>query len=238
MHEERIYRRDYITEDLKGFEVVVKETDLYICAKTNLSKEAVNFTLKYRTQIEEYIKKHPNFQTSLAPLFFNLFAPPIIKEMLAASRIAGVGPMASVAGAIAEFVGRDLLKYSDEVIIENGGDIFIKSQKKRNLGIYAGDSQFSNKLAIEIDGKKTPLGVCTSSGTVGPSLSFGKTDATVVISRSTALADACATAIGNMVNDVGDIKRALEFARKIKGVLGILIIFKDRLGAWGDVKIV
>jgi len=238
MYEERIYRRDYITEDLKGFEVVVKETDLYICAKEDLSSEAVDSTLKYRTQIEGYIKRHPEFQTSLTPLFFDFFAPPIVKEMLRAGRIAKVGPMASVAGAIAEFVGRDLLKFSDEVIVENGGDIFIKSKKKRKLGIYAGNSPLSNRLTIEIEGEKTPLGVCTSSGTVGPSLSFGKTDATVVISRSAALADAGATAIGNIVKEAGDIKKALEFAKKIKGVDGVLIILKDKLGAWGDIKIV
>ena len=146
--------------------------------------------------------------------------------------------MASVAGVIAEFVGRDLLKYSDEVIVENGGDIFIKSKKKRILGIYAGNSPISNKLAIEIEGEKTPLGICTSSATVGPSLSFGKTDATVIVSKSAALADACATAIGNRVKEPGDIKSALEFAKKIKGVQGILIIFRDKLGAWGDIKIV
>lgn len=238
MYEERVYRRDYISDDLRGFEVVVKETDLYICAKTDLSSEAIGSTLKYRTQIEEYIEKYPEFQKSLAPLSFDMFAPPIVKEMLGVSKMAGVGPMASVAGVIAEFVGNDLLKYSDEVIVENGGDIFIKSQKKRKLGIYAGTSQFSNKLAIEIDGNKTPLGICTSSGTVGPSLSFGKTDATVIISKSTALADACATAIGNIVKEPGDMKKALEFAKKINGIQGVLIIFKDKLGAWGDIKLV
>ena len=238
MFEERIYRRDYMSDDLKGFEVVVKETDLYICAKTDLSSEAIGSALKYRAHLEEYIEKHPQFQTSLKPLSFDLFAPPIVKEMFAASNAAGVGPMASVAGTIAEFVGRDLLKYSDEVIIENGGDIFIKSRKKRKLGIYAGDSSFSNRLVIEIDGAKTPLGVCTSSATIGPSLSFGKTDATVVICRSAALADACATAIGNIVKEPGDMKEAFEFAKKINGVIGILIILKDRLGVWGDVKLI
>lgn len=238
MYEERIYRRDYKSEDLTGFEVVVKETDLFICAKEELSSEAIGSTLKYRTQIEGYIEKHPNFQTSLKPLPFNILAPSIVKEMLRAGKIAGVGPMASVAGVIAEFVGRDLLKYSDEVIVENGGDIFIKSSKKRKLGIYAGDSPFSDKFAIEIDPDKTPLGVCTSSGTIGHSLSFGKTDATVVISKSSALADACATAIGNMVKESHDIKGALEFAKKINGIIGVLIILKNKLGAWGDIKIV
>jgi len=238
MYEERVYRRDYVTDDLKIFEVMVKETDLYICARTDLSSEAIELTLKYRSQIEEYIQRHPRFQTTLTPMKFDLLAPEIVKEMLKAGKIAGTGPMASVAGAIAEFVGRDLLKYSPEVIVENGGDIFIKTLKNRRIGIYAGESPFSERIVIEIEANRTPLGVCTSSGTVGHSLSFGRADAAVVISSSAALADACATAIGNIVKEPSDIPRAIEFAKKIPDIRGTLIIMKDKLGAWGEIKIV
>ncbi|OIO00373.1 hypothetical protein COY52_05690 [Candidatus Desantisbacteria bacterium CG_4_10_14_0_8_um_filter_48_22] len=238
MYEERIYRRDYITEDLKGFEVMVKESDLYICAASDLSSEAIESTLKYRSQIEEYIKKHPQFLSSLTPLPIDVLAAPIVNEMLRAGETAGTGPMAAVAGAIAEYVGRDLLKYSPEVIVENGGDIFLKSLKNRRLGIHAGNSPLSERITVEIEAKQTPVGVCTSSGTVGPSLSFGRTDAALVVASSAALADACATAIGNIVKEPGDIKRALEFGKKAKGVRGVLIIMKDKLGAWGAIKIV
>lgn len=145
--------------------------------------------------------------------------------------------MAAVAGAIAEFVGKDLLDYTPEVIVENGGDIFVKTTRIRRIGIYAGNSPFTKKIAIEISPEKTPLGVCTSSGTVGHSLSLGKADAVVVLSPSTILADASATAIGNLIKDESDISSGIEFAKKIKGVKGVLIIKDDKMGIWGDIKI-
>jgi len=238
MYEERIYRRDFITGNLKGFEVVVKETDLFICAEKDLTSQAIESTLKYRSQIESYIEKHPKFKESLSPMPNDLFAMPIIKNMFDVTRRAGVGPMASVAGAMAEFIGTDLLKFSDEIIVENGGDIFVKLKTNRRIGIFAGKSSFSNKLTIEIEASKTPLGICTSSAAIGPSLSFGKTDATVVIAKSAAFADACATAIGNMVKQPEDIKKALEFAKKLEGLSAVLIVIADKLGVWGDIKMV
>ncbi len=124
----------------------------------------------------------------------------IVKTMAEAAEKAGVGPMAAVAGAIAEYVGRELLPFSREVIVENGGDIFLKTQKTRSIGIYAGESSpFTGKLALRIEPKDTPLGICTSAGTVGHSLSFGKCDAAILVSPSASLADAAATAVGNLI---------------------------------------
>jgi ApbE superfamily uncharacterized protein (UPF0280 family) len=149
----------------------------------------------------------------------------------------GVGPMAAVAGAIAEFVGKELSDYSPEVIIENGGDIYIKSRQKRVVGIYAGNSQLSGKIGLEIKGEDTPIGVCTSSGTVGHSLSFGKADAATVLADSATLADAAATALGNMVKTPDDITRAIDFAQYIEGLQGVLVLIGDQIGMWGKIKI-
>jgi len=149
-----------------------------------------------------------------------------------------VGPMAAVAGAIAEAVGRELLNFSSEVIVENGGDIFLCHKKTRHIGIYAGDSPLSGKLALEIEPEDTPLGVCTSSGTVGHSLSFGKADAAIVISPSTALADAAATAVGNLVKTAEDMPRAIEFVREVEGLTGIAIIVGDKMAVWGKINLV
>ena len=145
--------------------------------------------------------------------------------------------MASVAGAIAEFVGNDLLDFSPEIIVENGGDIYLKSLKKRLIGIYAGESPLSGKVELEIDGQDTPLGVCTSSGTVGHSLSYGKADAVVVLSKSAALADAAATAIGNLIVQPEDIQSGIDFAKRVEGLKGLLIIKDDKVGFWGEIKI-
>jgi hypothetical protein len=159
--------------------------------------------------------------------------------MAEAARRAGVGPMASIAGAVSEFVGRDLLAFSDQIIIENGGDIFLKTSKKRVMGIYAGErSPFTGKLAIEIPPGDKGLGVCTSSGTVSHSLSFGNADAVLIISDNTALADATATAAGNAVKSAYDIEKGIELARAIEGVKGVLIIIGDKFGSWGDIKLV
>lgn len=146
--------------------------------------------------------------------------------------------MGAVAGAVAEYVGRDLLAYSEEVIIENGGDIFIRTTFPLTVAILAGGSPLSGKLGVRIDSPESPVGVCTSSGTVGHSLSLGRADAAVVISASAALADAAATAIGNRVSDKADIASATHLGENIDGVLGVAVILDDKMGAWGQVELV
>jgi ApbE superfamily uncharacterized protein (UPF0280 family) len=237
MYEERVYRDLFKGVNLKFFKVCVEQTDLMIGATKELYKEALLSAKKCRSTLEEYIRKHPEFLTSLEPIepFDN--APNIVKRMCDSAFLAGVGPMAAVAGAVSELVGFELLKYSDEIIVENGGDIFIKSNSKRKVGIYAGKSPLSEKIAIEITPERTPMGICTSSGTVGHSLSFGKADAAVILANDTFLSDAVATATGNRVKNAGDIESAIEFASGIKGVEGVLIIVGDKIGAWGDISL-
>jgi ApbE superfamily uncharacterized protein (UPF0280 family) len=237
VYEPRTYRHWVKDKDLVSFNVVVKETDLYIRASSNLKKEALKLVTKYRNLLERYIKRHPSFLTSLEPIAVKDNAPAIITRMAEAARKAGVGPMAAVAGAIAESVGKELITISPEVIIENGGDIYIKSRKKRLIGIYAGQSPLTGKIALEINAEDTPLGICTSSGTVGHSLSFGKADSAIVLSPSATLADAAATAIGNVIIQPGDIPLGIEFAQSIEGVRGAIIIKGDKIGLWGKVKI-
>jgi hypothetical protein len=238
MYEQRTYRHDIKDLDLVSFQAVVKETDLYIRALRDLSFEAVAAIKEVREPLERYILEHPIFLHSLAPLAVEKSAPEIVQRMAQAARLANVGPMAAVAGAVAEMVGEKLLKWSAEVIVENGGDIFLKVGSKRIIGIYAGDSAFTGKMAIEVGADRTPLGVCTSSGKVGPSLSLGLADAAVVIAPSAALADAAATAVGNMVRSEQDIDAAMERGKKIKGISGIVVIVGGSMGAWGDISLV
>ncbi len=237
MYEPRTYRDWVSDKDLVSFSVVVKETDLRIRARRDLTPKALSATQRYRADLETYIKSHPVFLTTLKPFEVEPDAPPIVKEMADAAREVGVGPMAAVAGAIAERVGKELLPYSEEVIVENGGDIFLKTSKERLIGVYAGESKFTKKIAFSIKPKETPLGVCTSSGTVGHSLSFGYADAVIVFSPYTALADAAATAIGNRVRIVEDIPDALEFAQSIKDLRGVAIIKGDNMGLWGQIRL-
>jgi ApbE superfamily uncharacterized protein (UPF0280 family) len=181
--------------------------------------------------------KDPRFLTSLKPIEVELNAPAVVKYMASQSKKANVGPMATVAGSVAEFLGRDLLKKGyKEVIIENGGDIFLKTSKVRNVGFYAGKSKLWNRIALKIKPKDTPLGICTSSGTVGHSLNFGCADSVVIISKSATLSDAVATATCNIVQSKNDLQSALDFARSIKGVVGVVIILKNTLVSWGNVE--
>ena len=237
MYEKRPYRNLVKTDDLIKFEVIVKETDLLVRSEKDLSRETRESVLKYRHQLETYIAMNPEFQKSLIPLKDDPGVPEIIQEMIRTSQLAQVGPMAAVAGAMAESVSKDLLKFSKEVIVENGGDIYLATSKERTIGIYAGDSPLSLKIGIVITPEESPIGVCTSSGTVGHSLSFGKADAVCILSKSAALADAAATAVGNVVRDKKDIESGLEKGRKIEGVLGTLIIVGEKMGVWGNVKL-
>ncbi len=236
-YQPRVYRHWIEGKDLVAFNVAEQETDLYIRAVSNLQRKAQRMVSKYRRQLEKYIEKNPEFQTSLEPVKVPESAPAIVREMAAAGTKARVGPMAAVAGAIAEQVGRELLAFSPEIIVENGGDIFLKILKKRVVGIYAGESPLTGKIGLEINPQDTPLGICTSSGTVGHSLSYGKADAVVVVATSAALADAAATAIGNKIKQPEDIDKALEFAREIGGLKGAVIIIGDKVGAWGKIKL-
>ena len=234
---DRTYRHWINDGDLVSFNVTVKETDLYLRAQKSLKEEALKAILKYRAALEQYIERHRNFLTALEPLPVAEDAPQVVREMAEAAQRAGVGPMAAVAGAIAEGVGRELMKLSSEVIVENGGDIFLAILRRRTVGVYAGGSPFTGGIALQIEPEETPLGICTSSGTVGPSLSFGRADAVIVLSPSAALADAAATAIGNLIKGAGDLPKGIDFAKGIAGVRGVVIIKDDQMGVWGQIRI-
>ena len=220
------------------FNVIIKETDLAIKAKKDLSSKAALAVRRARRQIEKYIQRHPEFKTALRPIEVDEDAGEVPRAMAEAGTKAGTGPMAAVAGAVAEYVGQSLLEDSGEVIVENGGDVFLRTLKGRTMAVHAGNSPLSGKLGLKIPPSESPWGVCTSSGTVGHSLSFGKADAVVVLSGSTPLADAAATATCNIVKQQQDIQKALDFAQTIPGVLGTLVIFGNKLGAWGKVELV
>jgi uncharacterized protein len=240
---ERTYRQSAEQGDLVSSLVQIKETDLHIQADRDVRKRASELVLQYRLQIEDYIVKHPDFYATLAPLPMDNLAPLVVQEMLWAAETAGVGPMAAVAGSIAAFVGKKLVSEGvAEIIVENGGDIFLQRQKECTIAIFAGQSILSNKVGVVISPGQMPCGVCTSSGTVGPSLSLGKADSVTVVAKSAALADAAATRIGNEVKGESGgkagINRALETAKEIIGISGVVVICGNVLGAVGDVRLV
>ncbi|MEM5788361.1 MAG: UPF0280 family protein, partial [Syntrophobacteraceae bacterium] len=216
-----------------------RETDLWIRAVRNLEKEASQAVLNCRLQIENYIASHNSFLRSLTPLPDDPLAPPLVRRMLRAASAAGVGPMAGVAGAIAQAVAVALKPLSNSLIVENGGDCYLDLSEETTIGIFAGPhSPFTGKIALKFGPSRFPLGVCTSSGTVGHSVSFGKADAITVVSKDAALADAAATRIGNQVNTPADLPGALEIARGIPNLDGVLITIRDKMGMWGNLELV
>ncbi|WP_418792239.1 UPF0280 family protein [Phosphitispora sp. TUW77] len=243
MYVNRDYRNTLTNKDMKSFRVTVKETDLYISVDAPsyvslLEKKIENLVLALRYDLEEYIVIDKVFKSTLRPHALAPGAPLIARTMADAARVAGVGPMAAVAGAFAEAVGSELLKTCNEVIVENGGDIFMRVTQKKLVAVFAGRSPFTGRLAIEVAPEKTPLGICTSSGTVGPSFSMGAADAVIIISDSAPLSDAAASASGNAVKDKKELKKGIQIARKIPGVLGAVVIKDDKLAVWGDVDII
>jgi len=238
MYEERTYRRASRPQDLVCYEVVRKETDLFCCTSVDLKAFIEGRALFYRNQLETYIRERPEFLESLRPVAPDPLAPKMVKEMVEASAALGVGPMACVAGAVAEFIGRDIDPRSDEYIIENGGDIFLRTRRERKVLVYAKDSPYSERIGLKLKPSVRPYGICTSSATVGPSLSFGRADAVCVIGRSSLFADGLATRLGNIVHKEDDIAAALEEGSTFPGVTAILIILGKKLGAWGDVDLI
>ncbi|HAR97094.1 MAG TPA: hypothetical protein DCR97_14205 [Deltaproteobacteria bacterium] len=238
MYEKRTYRAISQSDGLICYEVVCKETDLFCCTTTDLRALIEERVLFYRSLLERYISVRPEFEQSLVPIETDSFAPPVVKAMIEASTTIGVGPMACVAGAVAEFVGRDIEEYSEEYILENGGDISLRTSRERTVVIHANKSPYSGKIGIRLSPRKEPYGVCTSSGTVGPSLSFGKADAVCVVGVSALFADGLATLVANMVKKADDIAVALAAAKDFQGIKGLVAIMGDKLGVWGDLDLV
>lgn len=236
-YQRRDYRR-WIATDLHTFEVTVGESDLMISAERPLRELAERALRDLRGTLEAYLARDPSFEGAIRPQEALSGAPQVVVEMVEAARTCGVGPMAAVAGAVAEGVGRVLLGESKQVIVENGGDIFLCSAEPRLAAIYAGESPLSGRLGLRVETLGQPVGLCTSSGTIGHSLSFGRADAAIVLARSAALADAAATALGNRVQAADDIEGALAWLRGVDGVLGGAVVAGQQVGAWGEIAFV
>lgn len=235
---DRTYR-NLVQTTLVPVRVVVKETDLSIYADVDVGKQAKEVMIAQRGYLERYIEAHPDFLHCMTPWPHDPLAPAVVHQMIDAGQKAQVGPMAAVAGAMAEVVGNALLETAaHEVVVENGGDVYLGCRQDLTVAVYANKSPISLKVGLRIAANRMPLSVCTSSGTVGHSISKGRADAVCVISPSCALADAAATAIGNHVQAATDIQSAIEWGKTIHGLDGGVVIIGDKMGAWGRIELV
>ncbi len=242
--QQRTYRSQFNTSRFTGFEIKYQETDLWIGVdpesfKPGMKEAALNKIKALRQKLDDYINTEPFFKKSLKPFQPQKSAPAEAIEMAQAAEKAGTGPMSTVAGLFAREIGDEIIQnFSvNELVIENGGDIFALLKKTLVLSVFAGDSPLSERIGIEITPAISPLGICTSAGTVGPSLSYGKADAVVVIAENVLVADAFATAFGNKVKSPNDVEKVINLTEKYPEILSLLIICEDKIGIRGDYEI-
>ncbi|MCD6442446.1 MAG: UPF0280 family protein [Thermotogae bacterium] len=234
-YRKRFYRSWCVKEDgLDFYEVKYRESDLLIKTRGNHRSLVLDLLVKLHEDIRSYMTLDKKFLHSLEPYESDFPKPRIVSLMFNASKKMGVGPMASVAGAISRIVGEELSKISDVVMVENGGDIFIRSPFEVIVGIFAGGSPFSGRIGVVIpptfDGY---IGVCASSGTFGHSKSFGVADSAVVVSEDPAIADAGATALGNLVQKDNDIGKLLESFILTHELMGGVVIRGGEMSVFG-----
>lgn len=241
MYVERFYRRWVDRSDLRQFRVRIRESDLFVLCDHVMEAKACSALANVRRDLEAFIAANPRFLTSLEPFRVgDPRAPTVVRDMAAAASAWKVGPMAAVAGAVAQEVGEKLGQVSRNVIVENGGDIYARTNGNvpLRLALYAGEeSPFSDRVGFEVDASDG-IGVCTSSGRVGPSLSFGCADAVVVLADSTAEADAAATALANGIQTPDDVDETVRKAEESGRLRGVIACAGDRLGVWGDLELV
>ncbi len=242
MYEDRIYRKE-MGKDLDNFLIVLEETDLWIglskgYIKDSLKKDLKKHIIKNREILKKHITIDPKFNLSLVPYKVSDDSPDFIKEMSDLSFATEAGPMAGVAGAFSLLAGQFLKeKNIPKIIVENGGDIYVYGFDKITTGIYAGSSPFTGRINVEIKLDNKEFGICSSSGSFGHSLSFGKADLVTVISENVVLADLLATDICNKIKSKDDIDRVIDDLKDNEKISGAIIILEDKLGAFGNIEI-
>ncbi|TIH15335.1 UPF0280 family protein [Marinifilum sp. JC120] len=222
-----------------SFQVVVEQTDLFIVAEKDLSEQALNAVHEIRGILNAHFVLNPDFATSLIPVAVPEDVHPVIKAMADSARACGVGPMAAVAGAVAQFVADQLLPFSPNVIAENGGDIYMHSTNPRKIGLLS-EPDSGAKIGLTVEADDFPLSICSSSGTIGHSLSLGNGDLVTVRAKDARLADTAATSLANLLKSPADVPLVIEKARALAehGLDGVFVQYDSKIGAWGDLELI
>lgn len=209
-----------------------KEAVFRICCD---AFEAVTAEIVRQRQIlEDYIMTHPEFGTSFEPVNLLPSAPPSAQQMACAADCVGTGPMAAVAGTMAQLAAQaGLGAGASEAVIENGGDIYLQTNRDIIIGLYPGAGELAGRLGFSLKPEDTPISICSSSGKMGHSTSLGQCDLATVVSKDAALADAAATQAANLVRTAEDIDPTLNRITAIDGVQGVLIVKDEQFGMAG-----
>jgi ApbE superfamily uncharacterized protein (UPF0280 family) len=218
----------------------LKETIVTISSEKRYMPVAKDAIRSCRSALEKFIRKDPFFAVTLDQYrSAHPDVPPIAGRMIDAANTLGIGPMSAVAGTIASMAVEAMIDAgATYAIVDNGGDIALINDETVIVGIYAGESTTNIDIGLEIEPSDSILGICTSSGRIGHSISFGNADAVTILSGDVSLADAAATAVGNAVNGAASIKEAFSIVSGLKSITGGLIIIGGQIGIYGSVPIV
>lgn len=239
---ERRYR-SRMGRDAVVFTVSHRESDLWVAVDRGdaavMAARTERFLHELRGRLDRYLDRDPAYLRALVPCLPRPDAPPLLHEMAVAAATAGIGPMSAVAGAFARETGRMLRREFGvgEVVVENGGDIYADVHRPLDVALFAGESPLSERVGLHILGGAFPLGICTSSGTVGPSLSFGRADAVMIVCRDVLLADSYATAWANRVRTEEDTGSVVERACRVPEILGAMAVKGERLAVGGTFEL-
>jgi len=214
-----------------------KETKGTIISDSRNAIEAAIASIKnHREKLEKYIREHPKFLYSLQPVQVD-DGPPVARLMAEAAEKADVGPMAAVAGVLADLAVEDMvLRGAHVAVVENGGEVSAVSDRPIDIALSAGDHPLSRKIGFRLE--NFPIGVATSSGVFSHALSFGDAEAVTIFAQNAGLADAAATTVGNLIkgNDPRKaVKHGIDKALSIGGVKGVFIVYKGTVGKAGRV---
>ena len=236
----RAYRRGLVPRPGEtAFQVVVAQTDLFVVADRPIAREIGDFASALRAQLTTFILLHPDFRDSLTPVVVSDDAPTIARDMAEAAARFGVGPMAAVAGAVSQAVADRFADQCVQLLIENGGDIFMRSTVERTVALLARPASGA-RLGLTFPPEKLPAAVCASSATVGHSLSLGQAEIVTVVADRGAVADAAATALGNLLVTRADLEGVLAAAEGLRhrGVRGAFVQIGEMVGLVGDIDLV
>lgn len=222
-----------------AFQVVVEQTDLWVVAERDLSKSIQTLINECRGALSAYIAWHPQFVSSLRPVEVRPDAPDIVQAMARAGWACGVGPMAAVAGAVAQWVADRCVPQSPNLLVENGGDLYLYSSRERIIGLLIDPAQ-NMGLGVRLAPEDFPCSLCSSSATIGHSLSFGQGDLVVTRSKDAALADAAATALSNLLQTPDDLALVMRRAERFgkHGLDGVFAQCGGQVGVWGKMELV
>ena len=243
-YKERSYRSRFSNDERRWFCVKFLESDLWIGVdngsySASMEADVYAMLVELRRSMDAYLLMDPAYKTALTQYDAGLEAPAILKDMSKVSHTTGIGPMSAVAGAVALRVANFIKQQYGvkEVIVENGGDIYAEAHSDMDIAVFAGQSPLSEKIGLHIPEADFPLGICTSSGTVGPSLSLGRADAVMIVCRDVLQADSYATAMANRIQSVNDLQPVIDRIQNTPDILGAIAVKDDRLAVCGQFEL-